>query len=171
MKSRLTQFFMPLIPVLLPLLLGLLIISASPSYDTEESRIEYVQSQYTNAEVFSQQSFQKYIICEFRSEDGIGYCLFQNILGRWQFDHSVISEEAIAIGDFYMGDTFYHAIVTDLEDTDTVTISYVNITSAEIVREETIQTNGQTMFVVAAAKDNHEIDSVTFYDASGQPLN
>ena len=170
MKSRLSQFLAPLIPALLPLLLGILYISAFPSYDTELERTEYIQSEYLGAEIISQQNFPKYIICEFRSDEGIGYCLFQKILGRWQYDHSVVTEESIAVGDFYMGDTFHHALVTSIDNANSVTITYVNITSGEIVREETIETNGQTMFVVPAAKDNHEIYSIAFFDASGQPI-
>ena len=171
MKSSFQKLIGMMLPVLLPLLLGILLISAAPSYNSDSDRIEYIQEEYSNAEIISQNVYPKYIICEFRCDDGIGYCLFQKILGRWQYDHAVISQDTIALGDFYMGDTFYHAIITDIDNAASVEISYVNITSAEIVRQITMDTQGRTMFVVAAAKDNHEIHSISFLDASGNPLN
>ena len=170
MVSRLKQIFLMTIPILLPLLGGLLFLSLSPNYEAPQDRSLLLQEQQPGIEILSEQTVGRYIITEFRSQEVVGFGVFQKTLGRWKFDHMTVSQENLICDSFYMNDTLYFLIGTRLEEAASVTIQFVNGLNGQDAGLQTYPLEGKTLLILPAAQDTDEIQDITFRDASGNIL-
>jgi len=171
MLSRLKQVFLMTIPILLPLLGGLLFLSLSPNYETPQERSLLLQEQQPGIEIISEQTVGRYIITEFRSQEVVGFGVFQKTLGRWKFDHMTVSQENLIYDSFYMNDTLYFLVGTRLDNAESVTIQFINGLNGLDAGLQTYPLEGETLLILPAAKDTDEIQFVSFLDTSGNLLN
>jgi len=170
MKSSYQKMLALIIPCILPLLLGIVAVFLFPSYSTPEKQASFIEEQYPTAQILSRQNFEKYTVYEIGTEDSIGYALYQKVLGRWIYDHDLLSSDDIAIGDFYMGDTMYHAVIFRCEGVHSVQASYVNPFNSLDMGTVTTETHGRTMLVLPAEDDDFIIGSIKLLDESGNTL-